>query len=199
MSSTSDAGILARWSRERIRSADKSSARTSRYIPFSAWARPIGVRTASTTTAFRMMDLAPRQAAVVAEFLPVPRRSSAPAFLGQWGSKEGGCAPPGCLPLFVTAAVLLRHAMKVCNGGSGNADHTSWRTGARRADFAGRVVCGRRCSGGAGAIGLREANYPERRSMKGRTIISPPGGRYGVRAAGAGRKRLPQAALLSLP
>ncbi len=38
-----------------MRSAERSSARTSRKIPFSALARPIGVRTASMTTAWRMV------------------------------------------------------------------------------------------------------------------------------------------------
>ena len=50
------AGTLARSSRAFIRSADRSSARTSRKMPFSAWARPIGVRTASMTTACRIWD-----------------------------------------------------------------------------------------------------------------------------------------------
>ena len=45
------AGTPTRSSSAFIRSADRSSARTSRKMPFSAWARPMGVRTASMTTA----------------------------------------------------------------------------------------------------------------------------------------------------
>src|SRR5262245_18379119 len=54
MSSTAEGGRLLR-SRSGLRSpADRSSARTSRKMPFSAWARPMGVRTASMSTAWRM-------------------------------------------------------------------------------------------------------------------------------------------------
>src|SRR5262249_54829751 len=44
----------ARSSRARIRSADRSSARVSRKMPFSGWARPMGVRADSMMTAWRM-------------------------------------------------------------------------------------------------------------------------------------------------
>src|SRR5207248_1975208 len=56
-SSISRAGMPTRSTSALIRSADRSSARTSRKIPFSGWARPIGVRTASMMTAWRMATL----------------------------------------------------------------------------------------------------------------------------------------------
>ena len=51
MSSIGAAGTVPFPSRAFMMSADRSSARTSRYMPFSGWARPMGVRTASMTTA----------------------------------------------------------------------------------------------------------------------------------------------------
>src|SRR5258708_7253694 len=70
MSSISEAGTPVRTSRAFIRSADRSSARTSRKMPLSLWARPIGVRTASMMTAWRMMQLLPRLRAAAVERPP---------------------------------------------------------------------------------------------------------------------------------